>query len=616
MVDYGINFWANGDFFIDDGQVKINHKSKPALIQIVQEIREKGYRGPLLLRFPHLIKNQICKVFTAFERAIAEYNYQGNFKAVFPLKVNQMPHFVLPLVEQSADKCYGLEAGSKPELILAMAYVNKNTPITVNGFKDREMISLGFIAANMKHDITITIEGLNELETIIDVAKEMGEPYPKIGLRIRLHSSGIGVWAKSGGIYSKFGLTSTELLEALNMLERHDLLDRFTMIHFHIGSQMSDILPLKKALREAGNIYAELRKKGAKNLSCVNIGGGLAVEYTQHENENNRNYTLEEFSGDVVFSLREIAKNKNEKEPDIFIESGRFIAANHAVLVAPVLELLSQEYDEKALKLKDSNPPLIQELYDLYESVSEKTAIEYLHDSFDHMESLLTLFDLGYIDLQDRSNTEVLVHLIIKKVLKLLKHKNHNEIIAIQEQVQERYLLNCSFFQSLPDYWGLGQNFPVMPLDRLNRRPTRSASLWDITCDSDGEVAFDASKPLYLHDVDVTKEEYFLGFFLVGAYQEVLGMRHNLFTHPTEFSVVFDDDLNKGYELCNLLEAQTILDVLDDLDYDTKEIERILKQYIEENQDLDSDSKKEVLGRLYVMLSENGYLRTISIKKG
>lgn len=616
MVDYGINFWANGDFFIDDGQVKINHKSKPALIQIVQEIREKGYRGPLLLRFPHLIKNQICKVFTAFERAIAEYNYQGNFKAVFPLKVNQMPHFVLPLVEQSADKCYGLEAGSKPELILAMAYANKNTPITVNGFKDREMISLGFIAANMKHDITITIEGLNELETIIDVAKEMGEPYPKIGLRIRLHSSGIGVWAKSGGIYSKFGLTSTELLEALNMLERHDLLDRFTMIHFHIGSQMSDILPLKKALREAGNIYAELRKKGARNLTCVNIGGGLAVEYTQHDNENNRNYTLEEFSGDVVFSLREIAKNKNEKEPDIFIESGRFIAANHAVLVAPVLELLSQEYDEKALKLKDSNPPLIQELYDLYESVSEKTAIEYLHDSFDHMESLLTLFDLGYIDLQDRSNTEVLVHLIIKKVLKLLKHKNHNEIIAIQEQVQERYLLNCSFFQSLPDYWGLGQNFPVMPLDRLNRRPTRSASLWDITCDSDGEVAFDASKPLYLHDVDVTKEEYFLGFFLVGAYQEVLGMRHNLFTHPTEFSVVFDDDLNKGYELCNLLEAQTILDVLDDLDYDTKEIERILKQYIEENQDLDSDSKKEVLGRLYVMLSENGYLRTISIKKG
>ncbi|BDB67460.1 arginine decarboxylase [Helicobacter cinaedi] len=615
MVDYGINFWGNNDFIISEGKVKVNYKHRPALIDIVQDARERGYKGPLLLRFPHLIKNQVDKVFKAFEGAIKEYSYKGKFKAVFPLKVNQMPNFVLPLVEQSQDKCYGLEAGSKSELILAMAYTNKNSPITVNGFKDKEMISLGFSAANMGHDITLTIEGLNELETIIEVAHELGEPYPNIGLRIRLHSTGVGIWAKSGGINSKFGLTSTELLEAIKMLEKEQLLHKFTMIHFHIGSQISDISPLKKAIREAGNIYAELRKKGAKNLQCVNIGGGLAVEYTQHEGKNNRNYTLSEFSGDVVFSLREIAKNKKEPEPDIFIESGRFIAASHAVLVAPVLELFSQEYDEKALRLKKSNPPLIEELFDLYNSVVEKNAIEYLHDSLDHMESLLTLFDLGYIDLQDRSNTEVLVHLIIKKVIKLLKHKNYNEILQIQEQVQERYLLNCSFFQSLPDYWGLAQNFPVMPLDRLNRRPNRSASLWDITCDSDGEIAFNASSPLFLHDVDVTKEEYFLGFFLVGAYQEVLGMRHNLFTHPTEFSVVFDDDLNKGYELENLIEAQTILDVLDDLDYDTKDIERRLKQHIEENQNLDSEGKKEMLGRLYVMLSENGYLRTITTKK-
>ena len=585
MVDYGINFWSNNDFISVDGKVKVNYKHKPALIDIVQEARERGYKGPLLLRFPHLIKNQVDKVFQAFEDAIKEYAYKGKFKAVFPLKVNQMPNFVLPLVEQSQDKCYGLEAGSKSELILAMAYTNKNAPITVNGFKDKEMISLGFSAANMGHDITLTIEGLNELETIIEVAKEVGEPYPNIGLRIRLHSTGMGIWAKSGGINSKFGLTSTELLEAINMLEKEQLLDKFTMIHFHIGSQISDISPLKRAIREVGNIYAELRKKGAKNLKCVNIGGGLAVEYTQHEGTNHRNYTLSEFSGDVVFSLREIAKNKKEPEPDIFIESGRFIAASHAVLVAPVLELFSQEYDEKALKLKDKNPALIEELFDLYNSVVEKNAIEYLHDSLDHMESLLTLFDLGYIDLQDRSNTEVLVHLIIKKVIKLLKHKNFNEILQIQEQVQERYLLNCSFFQSLPDYWGLGQNFPVMPLDRLNRRPNRSASLWDITCDSDGEIAFNAKQPLF-----------------------------NLFTHPTEFSVEFDDDLNKGYELTNLIEAQTILDVLDDLDYDTKDIERRLKQHIEDNQNLDEEGKKEMLGQLYVMLSENGYLRTITTK--
>ncbi|HCD73584.1 MAG TPA: biosynthetic arginine decarboxylase, partial [Helicobacter sp.] len=326
MVDYGINFWSNNDFTIDNGKVKVNYRHKPALIDIVQEAREKGYKGPLLLRFPHLIKKQVDKVFASFEDAIKEYSYKGRFKAVFPLKVNQMPNFVLPLVEQSKDKCYGLEAGSKSELILAMAYTNKDAPITVNGFKDKEMISLGFSAANMGHDITLTIEGLNELGTIIEVARELGEPYPNIGLRIRLHSTGMGIWAKSGGINSKFGLTSTELLEAINMLEKEQLLHKFTMIHFHIGSQISDISPLKRAIREAGNIYAELRKKGAKNLKCVNIGGGLAVEYTQHEGANNRNYTLNEFSGDVVFSLREIAKNKKEPEPDIFIESGRFIA--------------------------------------------------------------------------------------------------------------------------------------------------------------------------------------------------------------------------------------------------------------------------------------------------
>lgn len=615
MVDYGIEYWGKDDFIIEDGQVKVNHQNKPALINIVKQVREDGYRGPLLVRFPHLMKKQVEKIFTSFESAIKEYHYKGKFKAVFPIKVNHYPNFILPLMENTTHRCYGLEAGSKSELIVAMAYTNENAPITVNGFKDKEMISLGFIAAKMGHDITLTIEGLNELETIIEVAKTLGKPYPKIGLRIRLHSTGIGIWAKSGGINSKFGLTASELVEAIALLRKNDLLNKFTMIHFHIGSQISDISPLKKALREAGNIYAELRKMGAKNLNNVNIGGGLAVEYAQHENQQNRNYTLAEFSGDVVFTLKEIAKNKKEPEPNIFIESGRYVSASHAVLIAPVLELFSQEYDEKALRLKEKNPPLIEELFDLYNTINERYAIEYLHDSLEHMESLLTLFDLGYVDLQDRSNTEVLVHLIIKKVIKILKHKNHSDIIRIQEQVQERYLLNCSFFQSLPDYWGLAQKFPVMPLDRLNRRPTRSASLWDITCDSDGEVAFDKNTPLFLHDIDVNEEEYFLGFFLVGAYQEVLGMRHNLFTHPTEFSVVFDEE-EGGYKIENLLESQTILDVLEDLDYDTKEIERCLKQRLEESKEIAEDAKKEVLGQLYVMLSENGYLRTVFKSEG
>lgn len=611
MFDYGINFWSKDDFIIEDGKIKLGANNKIAIIDIVNKVRENGYKGPLLIRFPHLIKKQLNKLFLSFNSSIKQYKYKGSFKAVFPLKVNQFPNFILPLIDASMDKDYGLEAGSKAELIIAIAYTNLKSPITVNGFKDKEMINLGFIASNMGHNITLTIEGLNELQTIIEVAKEMGAPYPNIGLRIRLHSMGSGVWAKSGGINSKFGLTSNELLEAVNMLKNSNLISQFTMIHFHIGSQISDISPLKKALREAGNIYAELRKMGCENLSIVNIGGGLAVEYTQHEGHNNRNYTLEEFSGDVVFSLKEIAKNKKEREPDIFIESGRFIAASHAILIAPVLELFSQEYDEKTLKLKEKNPKLIEELLDLYNSINERYAMEYLHDSLDHMESLLTLFELGYIDLQDRSNSEVLVHLIIKKVIETLKHKNLNEIIRIQEQIQERYLLNCSFFQSMPDYWGLGQSFPVMPLDKLNKKPTRSASLWDITCDSDGEITFNKNMPLFLHDVDIKEENYFLGFFLVGAYQEVLGMKHNLFTHPTEFSIILDDEEDCGYIIEDLLEAQNILDVLDDLDYDTKDIERRLKQRIDDAENLNEEDKKEILGQLYIVLSENGYLRTI-----
>ncbi len=611
---YGLHLWGEGNFIIEEGVVKVAHGCRPSLIGITKRLREEGYKGPLFLRFPHLAAANVRKLFDAFDRAKREFDYHGKFKAVFPLKVNQFPGFVIPLMEATKSLEYGLEAGSKGELILAMAYTNMGRPITVNGFKDQELISIGFLAAKMGHNITLTIEGINELELIIKEAKRLGGPIPKIGLRIRLHTGGIGIWAKSGGYSSKFGLTSTELLEALDLLENNGLMERLSMIHFHIGSQMNHISPLKKAIREAGNIYAELRKMGAVNLHAINIGGGLAVEYTQHDEKVERNYTLEEFSNDVVFLLKEIADAKDVEEPTIFTESGRFVAANHAVLIAPVLELFSQEYSEKILRLKTTNPPLVQELYDLYTSITSKNAREYLHDALDHMESLLTLFDLGYIDLTDRANTETLVHLIIKKALVLLRDKPTAEIRDILDRVQERYLVNFSLFQSLPDYWGLGQRFPVMPLDRLDERPTRSASLWDITCDSDGEIAFDVDTPLYLHDVDIEREEYFLGFFKVGAYQEILGMRHNLFTHPTEAIVHFDE--TGEYSIEKVLEAQTILDVLDDIDYDTKEIERRIRQLIEESDAIAEDERKEILGELYLYLSENGYLRTINFSEG
>ncbi len=615
---YGIDIWSDNNFIIKGSSVNVNYKNQPSLLEITEAIRDKGYRGPLLLRFPHLIKKQISTLYREFNRAREEFDYRGEFSAVFPLKVNQFPNFINSLVEVSSEYNYGLEAGSKAELIIAITHTPLGSPITVNGFKDKEMIALCFIATAMGHNITVTIEGLGELETIIEVSREFNSDsknliIPKIGIRIRLHSSGIGIWAKSGGYSSKFGLTSTEILEAYELLKKSNLLDKLLMIHFHIGSQMGEIAPLKKALREAGNIYAELKKRGASALNAINIGGGLAIEYSQHSSTKELNYSLKEFANDVIFLMKEIAKSKKIDEPNIFTESGRFIASSHAVLIAPVLELFSSEYHEKSLRLKDKNPPLIQELYDLWTSINSSNAREYLHDSLDHLDSLLTLFDLGYIDLEDRSNTEILVNLIIKKSIILLGSNDTNELQRLQSRIQEKYLVNFSAFQSLPDFWGLGQNFPIMPIDKLDIKPTNPATLWDITCDSDGEIGFNRDRPLYLHNIDLNSDEYFLAFFLTGAYQEVLGMKHNLFTHPTEVVVKFNKD--GEYELDNLIEAQNLIDVLDDMDYNKNLIDKQLKYMIEESKLLSKSKKRDFLGKLYLYLSENSYLKTIQANR-
>jgi arginine decarboxylase len=376
---------------------------------------------------------------------------------------------------------------------------------------------------------------------------------------------------------------------------------------------MSEIAPLKKALREAGNIYAELKKRGASALNAINIGGGLAVEYSQHPSKKELNYSLKEFANDVIFLMKEIAKSKNIDEPDIFTESGRFIASSHAVLIAPVLELFSSEYHEKSLRLKEKNPPLVEELYDLWKSINRSNAREYLHDSLDHLDSLLTLFNLGYIDLEDRSNTEILVNLIIKKSILLLEDSETEEFQKLQNRIQEKYLINFSAFQSLPDFWGLKQNFPIMPIDRLNIKPSNPATLWDITCDSDGEIGFNRDRPLYLHNIDLDSDEYFIAFFLTGAYQEVLGMKHNLFTHPTEVVVEFNE--RGDYELKGLIEAQNLIDVLEDIDYNKNLIDKKLKSMIKESKLLSKSKKEDFLSKLYLYLSENSYLKTIQANR-
>lgn len=609
MQQYGLDIWANNNFIVDDSELRLNYKSTPSLYEITQEIRDSGIRGPMLLRFPHLIKKQIRTLYKNFSNAIEINNYQGNFSAVFPLKVNQFPYAVEAIKNAGEEFAYGFEAGSKAELILAMTQTPKGANITVNGFKDKEMITLGFIAAQSGHTITLTIEGLNELRTIIEVASECSLRIPNIGIRVRLHSFGSGTWAKSGGFDAKFGLTSTEIIEAVQLLKRHELIDKFTMIHFHIGSQMEDIAPIKKALREAGNIFAELRRMGAQSLENINIGGGIAVEYDQHAHTNIRNYSIEEFSSSVVFLLGEIMDAKNVKHPNIFTESGRFVVASHAVLITPVLELFSQDYQEKLLNLKEVNPPLITELIELNKHLKNSNAIEYLHDALDHMESLLTLFDLGYIDLQDKSNGEILVHNIIKKAIFLKSSNPTLELERLQTKLQEKYLINASIFQSLPDYWGMDQSFPIMPIHHLTTRANRPASLWDITCDSDGEIGFNPDKPLYLHDIDLHEEDYFVGIFNLGAYQETLGMTHNLFSRPSEFTILIDEH---SYSITNVNESDSILDVLSSIGYDRESILMKLKIDIENSDFIEEKEKKDTLLNLESFLEQNGYLRTTS----
>ena len=525
------------DFFINKDTLNVNFGKKPSLLEITKKIDD---HGPILLRFPHLIKKQIELLHSSFRESIDEFKYSGNFKAVFPIKVNHFPNFIDNLIDVSNKYSYGLEAGSKAELLIAILKTPIGNSIIINGFKDRDMINLSFIATLMGHNITIIIEGINELDLIIEISKEYKESeIPNIGIRVKLHNYGYGIWGKSSGFNSKFGLTSTEILRVYSKLKTNNLLSKLSMIHFHIGSQMESISPFKKALREAGNIFTDLKNKGAFSLNNINIGGGLAVNYSN--NKRVINYSLREFSNDIVFSLKEIAKNKNVSEPNIFIESGRFISANHSVLILPVLEIFSQEYREDNLNLKVKNPPIIDELFALWKSIDISNAYEYLHDSLDYQESLLTLFDLGYIDLEDRSNSEILVYLIIKKSISLLKDKNREELKKLEEKIKERYLINFSSFQSLPDFWGLKQHFPIYPINYLNLKAENPATIWDITCDSDGEIPFDKKNPLYLHNIDLnTNNNYYLAIFLSGAYQEVLGMQHNLFTNPTEAVIKFN----------------------------------------------------------------------------
>jgi len=570
--EYGLKYWSQDNFIVDSGVVKINRGLKPSILEIVERAKKNGLNSPILLRFPHLIDMQMDKLYSTFKDIMKKESYSGSFQAVFPLKVNQYSGFLNEFIRYAPQYNYGVEAGSKAEFLLAIAINTHKSPITVNGFKDKEMIELGFLATQLGHNVTLIIESLNELKDIIEASQKFSQ-MPNIGIRIRLYSYGSGTWAKSGGIDSKFGLTATELIQALLLLKKEKFIIYFKMLHFHIGSQINSIYTVQKALREVGQIYTELKKLGADNLNKINIGGGLGVDYSQHKDSKNRNYTTEEFVSTIVKLIKEVTDEKGIPNPIIYTEFGRFISANHSVLVTSVLELFSQDYCEKHLTFKDKNPKIVKVLKKIFKKIDKRLGqngiIELLHETTEHLDSIETLFELGYLDLQDRANIEILGNMIIKKILTIIDKKDIAEYDSLLHKIEERYLINLSIFQSMPDFWGLNQNFPIMPIHHLDKKAVRPASLWDITCDSDGEIEFNEKSPLFLHDIDLKKKPYYLGFFLLGAYQDILGMKHNLFEKPNEIIV---DISETDFQIRDAVKSKSISNILDSVGFSKKSI--------------------------------------------
>jgi len=605
--EYGLKYWSQDNFIVDSGVVKINIGAKPSILKIVESAREKGLNSPILIRFPHLIDEKMNQLYSTFHKIMKIENYKGGFQAVFPLKVNQYSGFLNEFIRYAPKYNYGVEAGSKAELLLAIAVNKHKAPITVNGFKDKEMIELGFLATQLGHNLTLIIESLSELKDIIDISEKFSQ-MPNIGIRIRLYSYGSGTWAKSGGIDSKFGLTATELIQALILLKREKFIVNFKMLHFHIGSQINSIYTVQKALREVGQIYTELKKMGADNLNKINIGGGLGVDYSQHKNSKNRNYTTEEFVSTIVKLIKEVTDEKGISNPIIYTEFGRFISANHSVLVTSVLELFSQDYCEKHLALKEYNPKIVKVLKKIYQKIDIQLGhngiIELLHETTEHLDSIETLFELGYLDLQDRANIEILGNIIIKKILTIVDKKDIVEYDSLLHKIEERYLINLSIFQSMPDFWGLNQNFPIMPIHHLDKKAVRPASLWDITCDSDGEIDFDEKSPLFLHDINLKERPYYLGFFLLGAYQDILGMKHNLFEKPNEIIV---DVTESGFNIRDEVESKSISNILDSVGYNRKNLYHKFKGQIDVL-DISESEKGDVFNKIYNYFEKTNYL--------
>jgi len=586
---YNINGWGVSYFGVNDkGNVYVTpckDKTQIDLREVMDELALRDVTSPVLLRFPDILDNRIEKTASCFDVAKKEYGYKGENFIIYPIKVNQIQPVVEEIISHGRKFNLGLEAGSKPELHAVLAVqCQSDSLIICNGYKDQAYIELALLAQKMGKRIFIVVEKLNELETIATVAKKLNVK-PNLGIRIKLASCGSGKWEESGGDASKFGLTSAELLQALDIMEKKGWHDCLKLIHFHIGSQITKIRRIQTALREASQFYINLHKMGYK-VEFVDCGGGLGVDYdgTRSSNsESSVNYSIQEYVNDCVYTFVEAADKNELPHPNLITESGRSLTAHHSVLVIDVLETASLPEMPEEFEAKPDDHKLVKDLYDIWDNLSSRSMLEDWHDAEQIREEALELFSHGIVDLKTRAEIERMYWSVAHEINVLAKNIKHvpEELKNLDKLLADKYFCNFSLFQSLPDSWAIDQLFPIVPIQRLNERPTRNATLQDITCDSDGKIAnFVAeghtSHVLPIHSLK-KNESYYLGIFLVGAYQEILGDMHNLFGDTNAVHISVKDG---KYHIDQIIDGETVEEVLDYVQYNPKKLVRQLETWV------------------------------------
>jgi arginine decarboxylase len=574
---YDVASWGKGYFSVGaNGHLWVHPSKDPArsidLLELVEKLELRGIYLPILIRFAEILKHRLGELHQAFQSSITEHGYKGKYCCVYPIKVNQQRQVVEEVFKYGRPYHFGLEAGSKPELLAVLAIADNETPIICNGFKDDEYIEMVMLAKKIGRQIIPVVEKYTELDLILKHSQRVGVR-PEIGLRVKLASKGSGRWKSSGGYRSKFGLTVTEALQALQQMKSAGMEDCLQLLHFHLGSQITNIRQIKAAVIEAARVYVDLKRSGA-GLNFLDVGGGLGIDYdgSQTDFESSVNYTLQEYANDVVYHIQNVCDEAEVPHPTIITESGRAIVAYHSVLVFNVVGVSGFGDDSFEPVPDDAEQPLI-DLQEAYKSLSSKNLLESFHDAQQSLDSALNLFSLGYLPLAQRSQVEKLYWAICRRIHKMAKELEYypEELEPLDGMLSDTYFCNFSLFQSMPDSWAVKQLFPIMPIHRLNEKPSRSGVLGDISCDSDGKIdqfidRRDVKKTLPLHAFN--GEPYLLGAFLLGAYQEILGDLHNLFGDTNAVHVSLGE--NGDVVLDTVVKGDTVREVLDYVQFNSK----------------------------------------------